>query len=53
MKKKKQEFKDLEKFLKEQVDKNLDKTKEIIEISKELEEKLIDLKQENENKNNV
>ena len=45
------EFKDLEKFLKEQVDKNLDKTKEIIEKTKELEEKLIDLKQENENKN--
>lgn len=45
------EFKYLEKFLKEQVDKKLDETKDIIEDTKELEEKLIDLKQENEKRN--
>lgn len=45
------EFKDLEKFLKEQVDKKLDETKDSIEYIKELEEKLIDLKQENEKRN--
>lgn len=45
------EFKDLEQFLKEQVDKKLDETEDIIEKTKELEERLIDLRQENEKKN--
>lgn len=45
------EFNDLERFLKEQVNKKLDETKDIIEHTKELEEKLIELKQENEKKN--
>lgn len=45
------EFKDLEQFLKEQVDKKLDETEDIIEKTKELEERLIDLRQESEKKN--
>lgn len=45
------EFEDLEAFIKEEVDKQIDRTKNIIEKTKDLEDKLVNLNEENEKKN--